>query len=160
MLASCWSHTVPWKCWSRVCGLLSTGQATRGKCTHTHTIVLVEVYSGQGNAVCKFAEHSPPHWRVHYGTVGLLIWVIHNHCNTLLVHECILPISAYLLLVAGLSMLLVKHIFNLSHMEIVKGIHVLSLRASSITTPQDAHKRWVLQVYLGSNTLEFSAIRR
>ena len=26
------------------------------------------------------------------------------------------------------------------------------------TAPQDAHKRLVLQVYLGSNTLEFSAI--
>ena len=26
------------------------------------------------------------------------------------------------------------------------------------TTPQDAHKRLVLQVYLGLNTLEFSAI--
>ena len=36
----------------------------------------------------------------------------------------------------------------------------LRLLASSITTPQDAHKRLVLQVYLGSNTLEFSAIRR
>ena len=30
---------------------------------------------------------------------------------------------------------------------------------TSITTPQDAHKRLVLQVYFGSNTLEFSAIR-
>ena len=30
----------------------------------------------------------------------------------------------------------------------------------SITAPQDAHKRLVMQVYLGSNTLEFSAIRR
>ena len=29
---------------------------------------------------------------------------------------------------------------------------------SSITTPQDVHKRLVLQVYLGSDTLEFSAI--
>ena len=29
---------------------------------------------------------------------------------------------------------------------------------SSIATPQDAHKCLVLQVYLGSNTLEFSAI--
>jgi len=31
---------------------------------------------------------------------------------------------------------------------------------SSITTPQDAHKRLVLQVYVGSDTLEFSAICR
>ena len=31
---------------------------------------------------------------------------------------------------------------------------------SSITAPQDAHKRLVLQVYLGLNTLEFSAIHR
>ena len=31
---------------------------------------------------------------------------------------------------------------------------------SKVTAPQDAHKRLVLQVYLGSNTLEFSAIRR
>ena len=30
---------------------------------------------------------------------------------------------------------------------------------SSLTASQDAHKRLVLQVYLGSNTLEFSAIR-
>ena len=30
----------------------------------------------------------------------------------------------------------------------------------SITAPQDVHERLVLQVYLGSNTLEFSAIRR
>ena len=28
------------------------------------------------------------------------------------------------------------------------------------TCLQDAHKRLVLQVYLGSNTLEFSAVRR
>ena len=28
---------------------------------------------------------------------------------------------------------------------------------TSITTPQDAHKRLAVQVYLGSNTLEFSA---
>ena len=32
--------------------------------------------------------------------------------------------------------------------------------SSSITAPQDAHKRLVLQVYLGSNTLEFNEIRR
>ena len=31
---------------------------------------------------------------------------------------------------------------------------------SKVTSPQDAHKRLVLQVYLDSNTLEFSAIRR
>ena len=30
----------------------------------------------------------------------------------------------------------------------------------SITTPQDAHKRIVLQVYHGLNTLEFSAVHR
>ena len=29
-----------------------------------------------------------------------------------------------------------------------------------VTAPQDAHRRLVLQVYLGSNTLEFSAIHR
>ena len=28
---------------------------------------------------------------------------------------------------------------------------------SKVTAPQDAHKRLVLQVYLGSNILEFSA---
>ena len=34
-----------------------------------------------------------------------------------------------------------------------------SLRLFSISTaPQDAHKRLVLHVYLGSNTLEFSAL--
>ena len=31
---------------------------------------------------------------------------------------------------------------------------------SKVTAPQDAHRRLVLQVYLGSNTLEFSAIHR
>ena len=31
---------------------------------------------------------------------------------------------------------------------------------SKVTTPQDAHWRLVLQFYLGSNTLEFSAIHR
>ena len=30
---------------------------------------------------------------------------------------------------------------------------------TSITAPQDAHRRSLVQVYLGSNTLEFSAIR-
>ena len=30
---------------------------------------------------------------------------------------------------------------------------------SKVTAPQDAHRRLVLQVYLGLNTLEFSAIR-
>ena len=30
---------------------------------------------------------------------------------------------------------------------------------SKVTAPQDAHKRLVLQVYLGSNTLEFSVIK-
>ena len=34
------------------------------------------------------------------------------------------------------------------------------ISTSKVTTPQDAHRRLVLQVYLGSNTLEFSAIRR
>ena len=29
-----------------------------------------------------------------------------------------------------------------------------------VTAPQDAHRRLVLQVYLGSNTLEFSSIHR
>ena len=31
---------------------------------------------------------------------------------------------------------------------------------SNVTASQDAHKRLVLQVYLGLNTFEFSAIRR
>ena len=34
------------------------------------------------------------------------------------------------------------------------------LLPSKVTTPQDADKRLVLQVYLGSNTSEFSAICR
>ena len=34
------------------------------------------------------------------------------------------------------------------------------LFTSKVTASQDAHGRLVLQVYLGSNTLEFSAIRR
>ena len=32
--------------------------------------------------------------------------------------------------------------------------------SSKVTAPQDAHERFVLQVYLGSNTLEFSATHR
>ena len=35
-----------------------------------------------------------------------------------------------------------------------------SFGTSKVTAPQDAHGGLVLQVYLGSNTLEFSAIRR
>ena len=34
------------------------------------------------------------------------------------------------------------------------------LFTSKVTAPQDAHGRLVLQVYLGLNTIEFSAIRR
>ena len=33
-------------------------------------------------------------------------------------------------------------------------------QTSKVTAPQDAHRRLVLQVYLGSNTIEFSAIHR
>jgi len=40
----------------------------------------------------------------------------------------------------------------------LKTVKLYSL--SSITTPQDAHTRLVLQVYLGWNTSEFSAINR
>ena len=36
--------------------------------------------------------------------------------------------------------------------------NVFYLLFTSITAPQDAHKRLVLQVYLGSKTLELSAI--
>ena len=39
-------------------------------------------------------------------------------------------------------------------------LHLICLLTSKVTAPQDAHGRLVLQVYLGSNTLEFSAIRR
>ena len=31
---------------------------------------------------------------------------------------------------------------------------------SKVTAPQDAHRRLVLQIYLGLNTLEFSSIHR
>ena len=37
---------------------------------------------------------------------------------------------------------------------------IIYLYYLKVTAPQDAHGRLVLQVYLGSNTLEFSAIRR
>ena len=37
-------------------------------------------------------------------------------------------------------------------------MHYFLVRLSKVTTPQDACRRLVLQVYLGSNTLEFSAI--
>ena len=42
------------------------------------------------------------------------------------------------------------------------GVRVVALFMCKIkvTAPQDAHERLVLQVYLGSNTLEFSGIRR
>ena len=36
---------------------------------------------------------------------------------------------------------------------------VFLILITNITTPQDARKRLVLQVYLGSNTLEFSAMQ-
>ena len=32
--------------------------------------------------------------------------------------------------------------------------------SSKVTAVQDAHKRLVLQVYLGSNTIEFSGMHR
>ena len=41
--------------------------------------------------------------------------------------------------------------------ELEKSI-IIHLSTSKVTAPQDAHRRLVLQVYLGSNTLEFSAI--
>ena len=37
---------------------------------------------------------------------------------------------------------------------------MFSIFGDILTAPQDAHKRLVLQVYFGSNTLEFSAIHR
>ena len=39
-------------------------------------------------------------------------------------------------------------------------LHYLYYISSKVTVPQDAHKRLVLQVYLGSNTLEVSAVGR
>ena len=39
-------------------------------------------------------------------------------------------------------------------------LHLICLLTNKVTAPQDAHGRLVLQVYLGSNTLKFSAIRR
>ena len=39
-------------------------------------------------------------------------------------------------------------------------IILVTLVTSKVTAPQDAHRRLVLQVYLDSNTLEFSAIHR
>ena len=39
-------------------------------------------------------------------------------------------------------------------------IVILYCVTSKVTAPQDAHGRLVLQVYLGSNTIEFSAIHR
>ena len=38
--------------------------------------------------------------------------------------------------------------------------YIILYYTSKVTAPQDAHGRLVLQVYLGSNTLEFSAIHR
>ena len=55
----------------------------------------------------------------------------------------------------------VSHAANLTKynsnllMQVFKTVYVII----SITAPQDAYNSLVLQVYLGSNTLEFSAIR-
>ena len=38
------------------------------------------------------------------------------------------------------------------------GLCIIFIYTSKVTVPQDAHRRLVLQVYLGSNTLELSAI--
>ena len=43
---------------------------------------------------------------------------------------------------------------------VVSNVVLLYIRSSKVTAPQDAHGRLVLQVYLGSYTLEFSAIRK
>ena len=46
------------------------------------------------------------------------------------------------------------------HLHLVKAIHFVCIYSSKVTTPQDAHGRLVLQVYLDSNTIEFSGIHR
>ena len=39
-------------------------------------------------------------------------------------------------------------------------VFLLVCLTSKVTTPQDAHRRLELQVYLGSNTLDFSRFRK
>ena len=46
---------------------------------------------------------------------------------------------------------IMEHLISLSY-------HYISTITSKVTVPPDAHKRLVLQVYLGLNTLELSAI--
>ena len=48
----------------------------------------------------------------------------------------------------------------LLHYIVLFILFILFILSSKVTAPQDAHGRLVLQVYLGSSTLEFSAIRR
>ena len=48
-----------------------------------------------------------------------------------------------------------KYIFKAT--SLFQGILIINLNSSSITAPQDAHQRLVLQLYLGSNSFESSA---
>ena len=56
--------------------------------------------------------------------------------------------------------LLLPHTIYSIGKEMVFGQCAYNIYFLSTTAPQDAHIRLVLQVYLGLNSLEFSAIRR
>ena len=68
---------------------------------------------------------------------------------------CNAPLASYLSAQSGLSMKIGSNVY-----ENVTVSSALYICMSKVTAPQDAHGRLVLQVYLGSNTLEFSGIRR
>ena len=59
-----------------------------------------------------------------------------------------------------------RHTFNIPTYKIIATCIERALPrfgliiTSKVTRPQDAHKMLILQVYLGLNTLEFTAVRR
>ena len=68
---------------------------------------------------------------------------------------CNAPLASNLFAQSGLSMKISSNVY-----KNVTVSSALCICMSKATAPQDAHRRLVLQVYLGSNTLEFSGIRR
>ena len=59
-----------------------------------------------------------------------------------------------------LSIAIVSIVLLVTHVKNFLTFTIFLLYTSKVTAPQDAHRRLALQVYLGSKTLEFSAIRR
>ena len=65
-------------------------------------------------------------------------------------------VSCYCIVVDDVNKLIGFHGNALPSRKLIKA----ALTPSKVTAPQDTHRRLVLQVYLGSKTLEFSAIHR